>query len=221
MPTNTILMLYRILCLACLCMLSSCIDNKDYNLESLTITPTEAIPLASGELSILNIASDKDSSYIKTYPDGLLYFSYTKTLDSREIRGLFDLPANNSYPQVFDLPAGTQPPLAVDTQVGITVDKEIDFNFDPGQLSEMMMKGGFVKYNISLSQATTPALPFQIDVVMTDVVHKTTNQPLTFSATTGIGSVSMKDHLITMNDNKFSIRVALIFKKDQRGVYPR
>ena len=66
-------MLYRAFVFVGLLVLGSCLDSKDYDLNSVTITPTVAIPIASGDLSVLDLISDKDSSYIKVYPDGLLY----------------------------------------------------------------------------------------------------------------------------------------------------
>ena len=50
----------------------SCIDNKDYTLDTLVVTPTVAIPLAHGDISVLDLLTDKDSAYIKVAADGLL-----------------------------------------------------------------------------------------------------------------------------------------------------
>ncbi|CAN5308930.1 hypothetical protein BH10BAC4_BH10BAC4_04570 [soil metagenome] len=212
-------MLYRSLFLISVLIVTSCIDQKDYTLDTLTVTPTLAVPIAFGDISILDFASDTDSAYFRTYPDGLLYFSYTQTLDARQIRALFDLPANNSTPVSFDLPAGSLPPSSSDVQYS-SINKVVDFNFDPGQLTEMLLKGtSAIKYTISTSQATSPALPLDVNLTLTDAVEQTTHLPFTFTATTGTGSKSLNGYLIQMTDNKFNIKLNLVLKKRSSAVF--
>src|SRR6185295_17956410 len=96
-------------------VLGSCVDSKDYDLDAVTITPTMAIPLAGGELSIQSILSDKDAKFIKVYPDGLLYLLYSDTLHSTDIRRLFD-PADKTSNASVNLPAATLPPNGSDVR---------------------------------------------------------------------------------------------------------
>jgi hypothetical protein len=199
--------------------LSACIDNKDYTLDSLTITPTEAIPLASGTVSILDFISDGDSAYLKTYPDGLLYLSYSQTLKSEDIRNKFTIP-NNSSTASFDLPAGTLPISSSDTQFA-TLNKQIDLNLTPQQLSEMLLKTGSLNYTASISLATSPAnsLPYEILVTMTDVVDKNLQIPLTFTAGAGVGSKALQNSIMKMDKNRFNIKLDLILKKRSAPVF--
>src|SRR4051794_36813269 len=97
---------YRAFIFIAILALYACIDNKDYNLDSLTLSPTEAFPLASGSVSILDLISDKDSTYLKTYSDGLLYLSYSQTLKSQDIRNKFNIPTATST-VTFDVPVGS------------------------------------------------------------------------------------------------------------------
>ncbi len=210
-------MLYRAFAFISVLGLVSCLDSKDYNLDTLTLTPTLAVPIAFGDIGILDLITDKDSSYLKVYPDGLLYFSYGQTLASQDIRSLFTLPNNNSS-TIFPLPAGTLPPSTSDAQFA-TISKVLDLNMSPEQLSELLLKTGSLAYAIALAPATNPALPFEINVTLTDVVDKNNQQPLTFTASSGSGSKPLKDYVIKMNKNKFNIKLDLILKKRTSSVF--
>ena len=123
----------------CLLAATSCLDNKDYNLDSLTLKPSIALPLAFGQISILDLISDKDSSYLKVYPDGLLYFAYPpKTLASQDIKGLFTLPDNVTTTS-FNLLPVVLPPLAKDVRTDSIV-QIVDMGLSPEQLSEIGFK---------------------------------------------------------------------------------
>lgn len=210
---------YRALIFIAILALSACIDNKDYTLDSLTIKPTEAIPLASGNVSILDLISDQDSTYLKTYSDGLLYLSYSETLKSTDIRDKFNIPNNNSTAS-FDVPVGSLPASSSDAQYA-TLNKQIDLNLTPQQLSEILLKGGSINYSASLSAATSPAngLPFEVNVTMTDVVDKNTLAPLTFTATNGASSKSLVNAIMKMDRNKFNIKLDLVLKKRTQAVF--
>ncbi len=212
-------MLYRILLFICVLAVASCVNNKDYTLDSLTITPTEAVPIATGNISILDFASDKDSSYLKTYSDGLLYFSYSQTFASRGIRALFDKPANNKVSVSLDLPTGSLPPSTSDTPYGVTIYRQVNLDFSPAQLSEMLLKGGFVNYTVSLSQATNPTLPLELDISLTDVVDNTSQVPLSIATSVGNGSKPLNNYLIKMTNNSFNIKLDLILKKRTSTVF--
>ena len=211
---------YRALIFIAILALSACIDNKDYTLDSLTIKPTEAIPLASGDVSILDLISDQDSTYLKTYSDGLLYLSYSETLKSTDIRDKFNIPNNNSTASL-DLPVGSVPASSSDAQYGPPLNKQIDLNLTPQQLSEILLKGGSINYSASLSAPTSPAngLPFEVNVTMTDVVDKNTLAPLTFTATNGSSSKSLVNAIMKMDRNKFNIKLDLVLKKRTQAVF--
>jgi hypothetical protein len=210
---------YRAFIFVAILALSACVDNKDYTLDSLTLAPTEAIPLASGTVSILDLISDKDSSYLRTYPDGLLYLLYSQTLNSSDIRDKFTIPTSNST-ATFDLPAGTLPPSSSDTPFA-TLNKQLDLNLSPQQLSEMLLKAGSLSYTSTISLPTSPpnSLPFQINITMTDVVDKNSQSPLTFTTAGGSGSKPLQNSVMKMDRNKFNIKLDLVLKKRSAAVF--
>lgn len=107
-------MLFRAFVLVGILTLTSCLDNKDYTLDTLTLTPSVALPVAFGDISLQDLISNKDSTYLRAYSDGLLYLYYSQKLASQDIRSLFTLP-NNSYPISFSIPAGTLPAQSSDS----------------------------------------------------------------------------------------------------------
>lgn len=187
-------------------LLASCLNEKEYDLNEIALTPTVALPLASGEISILDLVSQQDSTYLKVYSDGLLYFSYRKTFASSDVHDLFLLQPNTSL-HAFDLPPGALPPNTSTIALG-TLNRQIDLNLSPEQLSEILLKGGTLTYSISLSQPTNPnTLPLDIVFTLTDVVDKTTLAPLTFTASVGTGTKSLQNYVLRMISNRFNIKL--------------
>ncbi len=210
-------MLYRSLVIVGLLALGACLDSKDYDLNSVTITPTVAFPIASGDLSILDLISDKDSAYIKVYSDGLLYLYYAKTLASQDIRQLFN-PADKISNSSVNLPAVTLPPNGSDVKADSIV-QAIDLNMSPAQLNEMGIKSGVLNYSISTSPSL-PNLTYAINVIMTDVVDKVTQVPMNFTAVgTSTGTRSMQNYKFKMVDNKFNVKLVLIFKQHNNSQF--
>lgn len=193
-----------------LLFLASCVDESEYQLSDVSLTPTMALPLAFGDLGLVQILSNEDSSYLKVYEDGLLYLYYAQTFPSSDVRDLFEVPDNQSTPY-FSLPAGTLPASSSTTLFG-TVNKIVDFNLNPEKLSEMLLKGGTFDHAIALSVPTSPNLPFEVILTLTDVKHAQTQVPLTFTAGAGSGSHSLDNYLITMDQNKFNVKLDLYIK---------
>lgn len=203
-------MLFRALLFLALLVLASCINDKDYDPNSVALTPTIALPLATGTVTLKDLISDKDSAYLKVYPDGLMYFSYSKIFPSTELRDRFAIPDKNSVTDFF-MPAGTLPANSANVTLG-TMTTQIDFGFSPQKLSEMLLKAGALNYAISLTQSTSPALPLEVIVTLTDVVDKTTSAPLTFTAGIGAGTKPLNDYIIKMIANKFNVKFDIVAK---------
>ncbi|HRI80311.1 MAG TPA: hypothetical protein PLR06_12325 [Cyclobacteriaceae bacterium] len=206
----------RILVFIGLLFLGSCVDTKEYDLDTVTITPTMAVPLASGELSVKSILSDKDAKYLKVYSDGLLYLQYADTLHSKEIRNLFN-PADSvvSTASVY-MTAATLPPTSVDFRSDSIV-QPIDLNLNPALLTEMGIKSGTLKYTLT----TTPSLPnlsFAINMILTDIVDPVTQVPVNIMAS-GNGSKSLQNYKIRLLDNKFNVKLVFIVKKHTSSVF--
>lgn len=209
-------MRFNPLVFAGLLVLASCLDSKDYDIDKVTLTPTVALPLAFGNISILDLISDKDSSFLRVYPDGLLYFYYSQSLASQDIKGLFDLP-NNVNNTSFDVPQGTLPPSSADVQLA-SVTKAIDLNLSPEQLTEILLKSGTLNSTISLTPANA-SLPFEVRVTLTDVVQKTSLQPLTFTAGNGVTTRQLRDYVIKCVSNRFNIKLDFILKSRTSSVF--
>jgi len=207
-------MRHRILVFIGLLVLGSCIDSQDYNIDTVTITPTMAFPLAGGELSVTSILSDKDTKFIKVYPDGLLYLQYADTLYSSDIRKLFD-PADRVSNASINMPAATIPPNANDVRVDSIV-QSIDLNLNPSKLTEMGIKSGTLNYSMSTSPVL-PNLSYAVNMVLTDVVDPVTSVPMNITAS-GSGTKSLQNYKIKLTDNKFNIRLVFILKKHSSSV---
>ena len=209
-------MLYRSIAFFCVLAATSCLDNKDYTLDKLSLTPTVALPLAFGQISILDLISDKDSSYLKVYPDGLLYFAYPpKTLVSQDIKGLFALPDNITTTSLR-IPPGLLPPLAKDLRTDSIV-QNIDLGLSPEQLSEVGFKAGSVNYSVNVSPANLN-LGFEVNLVLTDIVDKTTLVPMNVTVGTVAGSKPMQNYIGKMTKNTFNVKMVLVLKKRTNSV---
>lgn len=170
-----------------------------------------AFPVAFGDMGIVEILANEDTAYVRSYPDGLLYLYYEKTLPSRDIRDLFSLPDKTATIS-FDLPAGTLPASSSNTYVG-TVDRQIDLALSPEQLREVLLKDGTLAHALLLSKQTSPpGLPLEATITLLDIVHKTSQQPLTITVGNGAGSVPLADYVMQLVNNRFTVRVDLFIK---------
>lgn len=204
-------MYLRIVLLASWLLVTSCVDESQYNIQQVEFSPTMAFPVAYGEMGILEMLPSKDSAYIKAYPDSLLYLYYAKTLSSTDIRDKFSLPDRNST-IAFDLPAGTLPASATSIPVG-SVNTQIDLGLSPEVLTEVLLKAGTFSHAVTLSKATTPPnLPVETTITLLDIVHKTTLQPLTVTIGNGASSVPLTDYVMRLFNNRFNLRVDLVIK---------
>ncbi|HTH56434.1 MAG TPA: hypothetical protein VL728_10350 [Cyclobacteriaceae bacterium] len=199
------------------CAFFSCtniIDDKDYKIDSARFAPELAVPLAFGSLHIKDILSSADSQYVKIYPDGLVYLSYSQSLKSGDIRNLITIP-DQSLNRSFPIPAGTFPPSTQDTPSG-TIANVIDLGLSPEKLSEILFKTGSVNYSTTVSPAN-PNLLYEIVVSLPDFTSTITNTPLT-QHVSGSGSFSLKDYKAALNGNQFNLTLDLIIKQNSSSV---
>lgn len=190
------------------------IDDKDYNIDSARLAPELAVPFAFGSLHIKDILSNKDSQYVKIYPDGLVYLSYTQSLKSGDIRNLITVP-DQSLNRSFPLPAGTFPPSTQDTPSG-TISNVIDLGLSPEQLSEMLFKSGSINYTTSVSPAN-PNLLYEIVISLPDFTSTVTNTSLV-QTISGSGSFSLQGYKAALNANQFNLTLDLIIKQNSSSV---
>jgi len=72
----------RILLLVSVLYFASCVDESQYNIQQVQLSPTIAFPVAFADMGFVDMLSSTDSAYIRAYPDSLLYLYYPSTLRS-------------------------------------------------------------------------------------------------------------------------------------------
>ncbi len=186
----------------------SCVDQKDYKLNSVGVSPSMAVPVAFGVLTIQDILKSTDSLYVKVYPDDLIYLEYTRQLISKDIRNLFSIP-DKAINQSFVLPPGTIPAHNKDIRSDSVVEV-IDLGLSPAQLSSIDFKSGTISYSSTLLPSSN--LQYEVLLSSTDLISKTSNQAFSV-AVNGTGSLSLSDYKVTLNKNKFNLKMVLVLKQ--------
>jgi hypothetical protein len=187
----------------------SCVDEKDYNIDSLTVNPSIAIPLTHGDLSVKDLIKNTDSVYVKVYPDDLVYLAYSQTLVTQDIKDLFTIP-DKTINQSFVIPAGTIPAHPKDIRSDSLVEV-INFNLSPEQLSEVDFKAGTITYSAALLPSSSGLL-FEVNLVSSDLISKTTGKGFNVT-TSNLGSVALSDYIVKLNNNKFNLKLVLVLKQ--------
>jgi len=204
-----------IFCLICAIIFScgNIIDDKDYKIDSARLAPQLAAPIAFGSLHIKDILNSQDSQYVKVYPDGLVYLSYSQTLKSGDVRGLISIP-DQSLSRSFPLPAGTLPPNPQDVRSDSIV-QVIDLGLSPEQLSEILFKSGTIDYSTSVSPAN-PNFKYEIIVSLPDF---TSNTNIAFvQRVSGLGSFSLQNYKALLNNNQSNLKLVLVIKQNASSV---
>lgn len=201
----------RLFLLVFVLLMASCFNEADYDFQQVTLSPTMAIPIASGNMGLVDLMLDDDTAYVKSYPDGLLYLYYSKVLPSTSIRDMFGFPDNTTVVS-FNLPAGLMPASAVNTTFGI-INRQIDLALSPELLTEALITSGTLERSLGLSKVTSPPnLPLETTITFPSVTHKTTGQPLVVTVGNGAHAGSLADYVIEMSDNRFDVSVSLVIK---------
>ncbi len=198
-----------------LVVLNSCIGDKDYNLNSVDVRPSIAFPLAFGSLTIQDFLKSKDSVYVKIYPDDVVYLGYSQLLVSEDIRDLFSIP-DKAVNQSFKVPAGAIPAHTKDIRSD-SLTEVVDFGLNPEQLSEIDFKSGTINYSTTLLPAASN-LKYEVILTSSDFTSKTTGLHLNLTATGTAGSLSLADYKVTLNKNKFSLKMVLVLMKTSSPV---
>lgn len=204
-----------IFCLICAIIFScgNIIDDKDYKLDSARLAPQLAAPIAFGSLHIKDILNSQDSQYVKVYPDGLVYLSYSQTLKSGDVRNLISIP-NQSLSRSFSLPAGTLPPNPQDVRSDSIV-QVIDLGLSPEKLSEILFKSGTINYSTSVSP-DNPNFRYEIIVSLPDFTSNTNSVFL--QRVSGNGSFSLQNYKAVLNNNQFNLKLVLVIKQNPSSV---
>ena len=194
-------------------LLTSCIDQKDYTLNSIDVNPSVSIPLTYGSVSINDFLNSADSSYIKSDKDGLLSLVYSQQLISQDIRGLFLIPDVTTIPTIA-LTALAVPSVPQDIVLG-SLSTSVDLNLSPEKLSEISFKSGQLLFSTSISP--TNNLNYEIIATFPDLVSKTTNTALTIQGK-GPFTIKLSDYIAKLNSNKLSVNISFVLKATTTSV---
>lgn len=189
--------------------LCSCIDEKDYTINSAEVSPSMDVPLVFGNLTIGDLLKNSDSLYVKVYPDDVVYLGYSSLLVTNDVRNRFSIP-DKGITQSFSIPQGTIPPHSSDISQS-TINEVVDLGLSPEKLSEIDFKSGTITYSATLLPNTSN-LEYEVIFSSPDFTSKTTGNTLAVS-TSNSGSLSLADYKAVLNDNRFDLKMVLILKK--------
>ncbi len=192
----------------------SCIDENDYSIDSVEVSPTIALPLVFGELSIQDLLKSTDSAYVKIYPDDLVYLAYSQTLASQGISELFTVP-DKSLARSFFVPPLVIPAHTKDIRSDSIVEV-VDFGIGPEQLSEISFKAGTINYSTTSNSASLTN-KYEINISLPDFISKATNKALNININS-TGSINLSDYYVKLNKNKFNLKLVFVLKKSTTSV---
>ncbi|HZY81723.1 MAG TPA: hypothetical protein VFE50_19505 [Cyclobacteriaceae bacterium] len=187
----------------------SCIDQSDYELDGISLNPTLALPLVHGELTIADLLRDKDSTHFRTYDDGLLYIYYEDQFSSQGIRDLFSIP-NLNINRSFVMPGITVPAHSKDIRSD-SINSVVDFGMSPEKLSEVDLNAGGITYTTTLTPSSS-RLDYEVAVSIPAFKNRTTGKSLA-ATIRGNGTIDLSEYRLSLTDNKFDLKLVLIFKK--------
>jgi hypothetical protein len=196
-----LLLLFTSLAVAC----SSILDSEDYEIEGIKASTSQVLPLAYGDLGIMDFLNDADSGFIKVYPDGLLYLVYEQDLRSQHIAELFDFP-NRNFVNSLALTSGTFGGISSEEDLA-TLNTTINFNFSPEQLDVMDFQEGIITINTQVLPATPANLNYHVKVELPDVTLA--NVPFAKNVK-GNSSFSLSGYHALFNNNVTPLKLTVV-----------
>jgi hypothetical protein len=187
----------------------SCLDKSEYEIDSVSWNPSVALPLVNGKLLITDLLNDDDSLHFKTDSEGLLYVEYDQDLESQDIRNLFSVPSK-SVAKSFILPGAVVPPHNNDIRSDSII-SVVDFGMSPEKLNEIALSAGNVSFSTTLLPQSSQ-LNYEVYLVLSGFKSRTTGKAIN-TVIKGSGDIDLSDYTLTLNDNKFDMKLVLVFKK--------
>lgn len=195
--------------------LSGCDFNNilDTDFKSVSVSPTLALPLGYGSLSIQDFLNDADSANLRIYEDGpdrdVVYLYYEQTLKTQGIRDLLSIPDRNVTRGLVINPTALPIPVPSNTTLSInpgTVTYDLDF--DPEKFDEIL----FTQGNLLISAQSNPVIPnLQFEAVVT--LPSFTRNGIALSQTLQGGaspqSISIANYKAELTDNLFDASVSV------------
>ncbi len=209
--------LKRILSCAIGALSVSCaVTSDDYTIKGLDASPTLAVPLAFGDLSIADLLSKQDSAYVKVQADSLVYLSYNQFLISQDIRNLISIPDVGTITTPMAVPAGAYPPVPNDLTV-VTASHLVDLNISPEKLTEIDFKSGILSYAMSLSQPNAN-LNYAVLISIPEFISKADGSVFS-QQVSGLGTLQLSGYVLKTNvSNEFTLNLSVIIKKSSNTV---
>src|SRR5258706_402378 len=203
------------LLLLCILFWGCTINDKDFQIKGVQSNPTLVVPLATGNLSILDILEQQDSSYIKIKGDGLIYFGYDTALISSDIRNLITIPNLGNLTTAVSVPAGTYPANPNDYN-STSINQVVDLGITPEKLTEILFKSGTLSYTMSLSPSNNNFL-YAVMLAIPEFTSNTTGAGLS-QEVSGNGSIQLSNYIFkNATANKFSLQLTLVVKKNAKS----
>lgn len=202
--------------LSCALVLGCTINDKDFKIKGVESNPTMVAPLATGDLSIMDLLKDQDSSHIHVKSDGLVYLSYDQSLASSDIRSLIDIPNVGNQGTSLAVPAGSIPAHSSD-QSSTSITKTVDMGISPEKLTEIAFKAGTLSYNMTLSPSNNN-FKYALLLAIPEFKSNATGAGLS-QEVTGTGSFQLSNYTYkNATANKFTLQLTLILKANTSPV---
>jgi hypothetical protein len=198
--------LYPLIGSLSLVLLFSCVDYSEYEVDSIETNPTIALPVVTGRFTLNDLLDKADPSIVKVYPDGLIYFAYSKEMESQAVGDMFSVPEISSNTS-FSLPGGVLPATTQDMKVD-SITKTIDFAMDPMKIDEIGILLGNLAFTTTSS---SPVLDYEVRLSIPGL--KSSAQVPLNATMRGTGSLNLNSYTIAMDDNKIQVKVVLILKR--------
>ncbi|HEV8512974.1 MAG TPA: hypothetical protein VGQ59_06840 [Cyclobacteriaceae bacterium] len=196
-------------------LLSCTFSDRDFQIKGVKANPTLALPLAFGDLSIMDLIKKSDSAQIKVKSDGLVYLSYDQALLSKDIRNLVNIPNVGNTITQLPVPPGTYPANPNDV-VSTSISNPIDLGISPEKLNEIGFKSGTLTYNAVLSPAN-PNFKYAVRIAIPEFISS--NGSSFLQEVSGSGSISLVGYTFkSAVANKFTLQLTLIIKQNTTPV---
>lgn len=186
--------------LALLLGTQSCFNQNDFDttrIAGLKASPSVAVPLLHGSLSMEDLLAQTESQYVAIDEDKLIHLMYSDTLYSTSIRDHFLLPVLSA--EKFYL-TGAKTLTPGNSQTIVEDQVFLDFKFGEIDFNEIRLKAGDV--SLSASTSVDADVEFQLTFPTLNKQGQPLQITLSLPATGTPQSVqlSLRDYIIDMNE---------------------
>jgi hypothetical protein len=201
-----------------LCLFLASCGFEDINFDNIEVEewqPTFALPIFQGNITISDMVSATDSSFLRAREDGLLEFVYSQSVLSFDLDNLVEVPAITPDRNTFEAPfPGTTPIDIIATE---TI--PVDLGLSEAELYTIDLKSGDVNFTFNST------FDFDFDVLLTIPTAKLNGTPFSQNITIPANStnleqkISLANYILDFEDgssnstpNKFPIQFRVTIK---------